>query len=174
LALRHSKLVDFYSANVMSVGIPIEDDKRKQRCKFEPIVPIVGEQISFVSDRSWSCANWKDDEVHIRSLAVKNRPRRQYFKIAKCSGSRGWPRPLTPGRALVNRAALSRPFGFDPFCNPIGASSCLFDQEAGSLACQQFRPVSPCLMKRLRMTTTVCCSRELWINSMVARRIIER
>ena len=37
-----------------------------------------------------------------------------------------------------------------------------------------FAPVSPCLVKRLRMTPTVCCSSKLWINSMVPGRIRER
>ena len=37
-----------------------------------------------------------------------------------------------------------------------------------------FGPVSPCLLKRCRMTPTACCSNMLWINSTVASQIIER
>ena len=38
----------------------------------------------------------------------------------------------------------------------------------------KFRLVSPCLLKRRQMTPTVRCSSKLWINSMVARGILER
>ena len=42
------------------------------------------------------------------------------------------------------------------------------------LTISSFGPVSPCLLKRPRKTPTARCSSKLWINSMVARRILER